>query len=227
MARERVTPISKRKVTFNLPAQLAKPQMIPSSWYLGGRHDVKLLTSVDGDLDPALLGKLTSVPKDVGEIALSVESLVSHDFIVGDFESDLLAKITTNLHLPSATTTPIPNGATQTQISTPITEAPPQITRSPSIEESFSVPNPFANDPNYKPVPNPLADTMISTPDSSPTVTISPSASPVSVTSVPIPVTIRSELFRKRKTPAFPDVARESKKAASREVQMPLVASSA
>jgi hypothetical protein len=65
-------------------------------WYLGGNHVVKLLTSVDGDLDHAVLSKLAHVPTVIGELALSVESLVSDDITVGGFENDLLAKIASN-----------------------------------------------------------------------------------------------------------------------------------
>lgn len=65
-------------------------------WYLGGNHLLKLLTSVDGDLDHSILSKLAAVPTVVGELALSVESLVSDDVTVGDFENDLLAKIASN-----------------------------------------------------------------------------------------------------------------------------------
>jgi hypothetical protein len=66
-------------------------------WYLGGNHSVKLLTSVDGDFDPTMLSKLETVPSVVGELALSVESLVSDDVAtIGGFESDILAKIATN-----------------------------------------------------------------------------------------------------------------------------------
>ena len=57
---------------------------------------MKLLTSVDGDLDHAVLSKLAHVPTVIGELALSVESLVSDDITVGGFENDLLAKIASN-----------------------------------------------------------------------------------------------------------------------------------
>ena len=66
------------------------------SLYLGGNHTIKLLFSVDGDLDPKILCKLSAVPTVVGELALSVESLVSHDLTVGGFENDVLAKIASN-----------------------------------------------------------------------------------------------------------------------------------
>ena len=65
-------------------------------WYLGGNQIIKLLTSVDGDLDHAVLANIADVPSVVGDLALSVESLVSDDFTVGGFETDLLAKIAAN-----------------------------------------------------------------------------------------------------------------------------------
>lgn len=201
--------------------------MMPSSWYLGGNHDVKLLTSVDGDLDPIVLNKLTAVPRDIGEIALSVESMVSHDYIVGDFESDLLAKIATNTLLSkrfdsfaslpgkSADATSIADNESQTQITEPIAETTPESPvkpqRSPSME-SFSVPNPLV-DSTYQPVPNPLA------------VPITPPDSPVSVT-VPIPVTISSELSRKRKSSTIPTISPNSKKAVRGEVSLTIVSAS-
>lgn len=223
MIQQGITQMSERKATSTSQAPSTEPIMIPSSWYLGGNHDAKLLTSVDGDLDPTVLNKVTAVPKDVGEIALSVESMVSHDYIVGDFETDLLAKIATNTLVPKrpnlvetptnrAKTTPITKKAPQTQIPKPISEVLPQSfiapQRSPSME-SFSVPNPLA-DSSYKPVPNPLA------------VPITPPDSPVSVT-VPIPVTISLGFSRKRKSPTIPDIAPQSKKAARREVQVTVV----
>lgn len=67
-----------------------------SVWYLGGNQIIKLLTSVDGDLDHAVLANIADVPSVVGDLALSVESLVSDDFTVGGFETDLLAKIAAN-----------------------------------------------------------------------------------------------------------------------------------
>mmetsp|Transcript_11896 Transcript_11896/g.28490 ORF Transcript_11896/g.28490 Transcript_11896/m.28490 type:complete len:228 (+) Transcript_11896:324-1007(+) len=224
MTQQSVEPVPPLKAMSKGEAPLKDPATIPSSWYLGGTHDVKLLTSVDGDLDPAVLNKVTAVPKDIGEIALSVECMVSHDNIVGDFESDLLAKIATNTIIPKepdvvaspakrAKTTPTDKTATLEQVPKPITEASPltimKPQRSPSME-SFSVPNPLA-DSTYAPVPNPLA------------VPITPPDSPVSVT-VPIPTTIDSRLSRKRKTPTVPAIAPKTKTAARSKVQMPLVA---
>lgn len=51
---------------------------------------------MDGDLDHAVLANIADVPSVVGDLALSVESLVSDDFTVGGFETDLLAKIAAN-----------------------------------------------------------------------------------------------------------------------------------
>lgn len=80
-------------------------------WYLGGDFDyVKLVSSVEGDLDPILLSKLTAVPSGIGELALSVEAWVSNDDInnatsivsggvCGEddgFDTDLLEKIANN-----------------------------------------------------------------------------------------------------------------------------------
>ncbi|CAJ1935394.1 unnamed protein product [Cylindrotheca closterium] len=207
-------------------ALMTEPAMIPASWYLGGTHDVKLLTSVDGDLDPAVLNRLTTVPKDIGEIALSVECMVSLDDIFGDFESDLLAKIATNTLVskpPScvaspakrAKTTVTSKNAPQAQMPKATVGAPPQTIlkpqRSPSME-SFSVPNPLA-DSTYTPVPNPLSAAPITPPDS-----------PVSVT-VPIPITIDSQLSRKRKVSTAPAIAPKNKKAVrGGRVQVSLVA---
>ncbi|KAL3935958.1 MAG: hypothetical protein SGBAC_008627 [Bacillariaceae sp.] len=205
-------------------AQAPALNSIPSSWYLGGTHDVKLLTSVDGDFDAAVLNRLTAVPKDVGEIALSVECMVSHDNIVGDFESDVLAQIATNTLVPRqssvvvspsnkrAKTTLTRKHSLQAQGPEPIPEEPSQSAikpqRSPSME-SFSVPNPLA-DSTYTPVPNPLA------------FAVTPPDSPVSVT-VPIPITIDS-LSRKRKAPTAPAIAPKTKKAPRGKVPMPLIA---
>ena len=93
------------KIILSIPSAvtcLKKPRkstsvpVDPSTWYLGGNHTIKLLFSVDGDLDPKTLDLVSSVPTVVGELALSVESLVSHDITVGGFENDVLAKITSN-----------------------------------------------------------------------------------------------------------------------------------
>jgi hypothetical protein len=79
-----------------IPAETNASGKTSTVWYLGGNHIIKLLTSVDGDLDPLVLAKLATVPSVVGELALSVESLVSDDATVGGFEIDLLAKIASN-----------------------------------------------------------------------------------------------------------------------------------
>jgi hypothetical protein len=68
-----------------------------SVWYLGGNQLAQLLTSVDGDLDPVLLATIAEVPSVVGDLALSVEFLVSDDVsTVGGFETELLARIASN-----------------------------------------------------------------------------------------------------------------------------------
>lgn len=163
------------------------PTVIESSWYLGGNHNVKLLFSVDGDIDPKILNNLTAVPSVVGELALSVESLVSHDLTVGGFENDILAKITSNTL--AARQSGIKESPRKKVMTEPMN---PQL--SPSIE-SFSVPNPLA-DANYKPVPNPLS------------APITPPDSPVSV---PSPL-----MSRKRKnTPVLTTVPKARKVARS------------
>eukprot|EP00980_Cylindrotheca_fusiformis_P014802 scaffold4026_cov117-Cylindrotheca_fusiformis.AAC.37 len=152
------------------------PTVIESTWYLGGNHNVNLLFSVDGDLDPQILKNLTAVPSVVGELALSVESLVSHDLTVGGFENDILAKITLNtLASRQSTGAETPSNA--------VTTDPNKPQRSPSME-SFSVPNPLA-DSNYKPVPNPLSAPV--TPPDSP---------------IPGPSPATAQVSRKRKSPS-------------------------
>jgi len=168
----------------------AKPQLPttadPSTWYLGGNHSVKLLFSVEGDFDPKILSKVTAVPSIVGELALSVESLVSHDLTVGGFEKDLLAKITSNTlagKRASDDTHPTKkqkkDESLTISIKSPVTiTAPVSVSpqRSPSME-SFAVPNPLLGS-SYEPVPNPLA-APVTPPDS--------------------PVSVSSQNFRKRK----------------------------
>ena len=138
-------------------------------WYLGGNHVVKLLTSVDGDLDHSILSKLAAVPTVVGELALSVESLVSDDITVGGFENDLLAKIASNTltakreimaakaaAAPKATpicTTPTPLGSASMGAAA-AASTHKKNKRAPS-SGSEQVPNPLLA--NYQPVPNPLA----------------------------------------------------------------------
>ena len=155
-------------------------------WYLGGNHVVKLLTSVDGDLDHAVLSKLAHVPTVIGELALSVESLVSDDITVGGFENDLLAKIASNTLTakrdlmaqvaavaqaaadgidtvaPSSSVVNNSNNDT-TSTATVAMNAPPAV-----LAISGQVPNPLLA--NYQPVPNPLAAPLI--------VRITPPASP-------------------------------------------------
>eukprot|EP00536_Pseudo-nitzschia_multiseries_P008993 jgi/Psemu1/66789/estExt_Genemark1.C_2410040 len=156
-------------------------------WYLGGNHIVKLLTSVDGDLDHSVLSRLAAVPSVVGELALSVESLVSDDITVGGFENDLLAKIASNTLTakrgimaakaalvnvtpkPSCTTPPPTTTFAQTSAATASTNANMNMsTATPSSSEQ--VPNPLLA--NYQPVPNPLA------------IRITPPASPHTTTSI-------------------------------------------
>jgi hypothetical protein len=155
-------------------------------WYLGGNHVVKLLTSVDGDLDHAVLSKLAHVPTVIGELALSVESLVSDDITVGGFENDLLAKIASNTltakrdlmahvaavaqaaadgidNIASSSSSSVVNNNNDTNKTTVAMNASPAV---PAI--SGQVPNPLLT--NYQPVPNPLAAPLI--------VRITPPASP-------------------------------------------------
>jgi hypothetical protein len=157
---------------------------ISTVWYLGGNHIIKLLTSVDGDLDPSVLEKLASVPSVVGELALSVESLVSDDATVGGFENDLLAKIASNtltgkrgslaeaaaaavVAAPPAAPQLVSRSSSTTSNSSMASSAStnlPQQQESSIQQESQpdalpplvgNVPNPLLAD--YKPVPNPLA----------------------------------------------------------------------
>lgn len=163
-------------------------------WYLGGNHAARLLTSVDGDLDPAVLEKLASVPAVIGELALSVESLVSDDCTVGGFEMDILARIAANTldarkKAAAETAVQIAPKMVSTDSIAPavhVTEAnatPPQpssphasLDNTSEIQTtsdngtplvatfSGGVPNPLLE--NYDPVPNPLVRI---TPPSSPT----------------------------------------------------------
>jgi hypothetical protein len=141
----------------------AEPSPLKAIWYLGGNHIIKLLTSVDGDFDHQVLSMLASVPAVVGELALSVEALVSDDFTVGGFEDDLLAKIASNTLAAKRASMPLPVPEPVAQV-----EAPPQPIEAPMPEcsQPSSVPNPLAS---YKPVPNPLAR-------------ITPPGSPVAIT---------------------------------------------
>jgi len=158
------------------PPQPVAPQTVSrptrNVWYLGGNHLVKLLTSVEGDLDPSLLSNLGEVPAVVGELALSVESLVSDDFTIGGFESDLLAKIASNTmsakkgkapnQANRVTAAPVaPEVSVETLASTRAVSAAPKtvpkkaVTKPIPTSRKAAVPNPLSN--NYKPVPNPLA----------------------------------------------------------------------
>lgn len=142
------------------PAALIASKPLRAIWYLGGKHNIKLLTSVDGDLDDAILSKIaeSEVPSVIGELALSVEALVSDDFTVGGFEEDMLAKIAANTleakrasfeTIDSVLSSPSPVVA-KLAIPAPITVEAPVVT----ISENSTVPNPLAA---YQPVPNPLA----------------------------------------------------------------------
>lgn len=161
-------------------------------WYLGGNHVVKLLTSVDGDLDHSVLAKLAAVPTVIGELALSVESLVSDDVTVGGFESDLLAKITSNtltakrgimaaqaasMTSSSPNLPTVPTGCAKSQSN--VQRVPPVPTAMASETNTVPAPVPSASasdgqvpNPllaNYQPVPNPLAIRI--TPPASPHTT--------------------------------------------------------
>ncbi len=168
--------------------------MTRSIWYLGGNQIIKLLTSVDGDLDHAVLAKIVDVPSIIGDLALSVESLVSDDFTVGGFETELLAQIAANtLAAKRASVAPPVQPLQQTQLQTP---AQPSLhqeheheleqlqlhleqeqqhhdemsldSEDPQTLPTFeAVPNPLAD---YQPVPNPLARI---TPPASPLITMS------------------------------------------------------
>lgn len=137
-------------------------RQMKAAWYLGGNHSVALLTSVSGDFDPLVLEALASVPSVIGELALSVESLVSDDITIGGFEDDLLAKIAANTLAAKRASLSVVQAPAAPQVAAP--PAAPianQELRSPT---SY-VPNPLAA---YKPVPNPLARV---TPPASPTHT--------------------------------------------------------
>ena len=139
------------------PNTSKKPSGLKAVWFLGGNHVVKLLTSVEGDFDQQALSKLAAVSQDVGELALSVESLVSDDFTVGGFEDDLLAKIAKNTitarraSMSRATTSSVvessSNGSGQSG-------APLSGASGSASSLSGSVPNPLST---YESIPNPLA----------------------------------------------------------------------
>jgi len=156
--------------TVSRPGRVSKRNGV---WYLGGNHVVRLLTSVDGDLDHSVLSKLAAVPTVIGELALSVESLVSDDITVGGFENDLLAKITSNTltakrgimaaaAASTATPTiisnpqPISTGGAQNQSNAhPASQVVTADSPLPAQVGEGQVPNPLLA--NYQPVPNPLA----------------------------------------------------------------------
>lgn len=155
--------------TASRPGRVSKRNGV---WYLGGNHVVKLLTSVDGDLDHSVLAKLAAVPTVVGELALSVESLVSDDVTVGGFEKDLLAKITSNTltakrGIMTATGAPAITPALQNKTNgQPAAVANGNNAAAPAQAGEGQVPNPLLA--NYQPVPNPLAIRI--TPPASPHV---------------------------------------------------------
>jgi hypothetical protein len=147
------------------PMQLASQEAPVAGWFLGGNHSVQLLISVDGDFDPLVLSKLTNVPTVVGELALSVESLVSEDATIGDFDEDLLAKIANNTLIAKraagsssqALIVPTPAVVAAAIPRVVAVPAPPPTlaVTTPAILITGSVPNPLVS--SYKPVPNPLA----------------------------------------------------------------------
>jgi hypothetical protein len=150
---------------------------VRSVWYLGGNQLAKLLTSVEGDLDPILLATIAEVPSVVGDLALSVESLVSDDLAtIGGFETDLLAQIASNTlasrHSQKQTMTVLspfsppqssPSGATiPTDSSSSSNKAQPTLTldeTDPIATPAATVASPLVLNPlaHYDPVPNPLA----------------------------------------------------------------------
>jgi hypothetical protein len=133
-----------------------------AAWYLGGNHSVALLTSVSGDFDPLVLEGLASVPSVIGELALSVESLVSDDITVGGFEDDILAKIAANTLAAKRASLSVVQAPAAPQVAA---YAAPTVKPLDFLSPTSSVPNPLAA---YKPVPNPLARV---TPPASPTHT--------------------------------------------------------
>jgi hypothetical protein len=137
-------------------------RQMKAAWYLGGNHSVSLLTSVSGDFDPLVLEALAFVPSVIGELALSVESLVSDDVTIGGFEDDLLAKIAANTLAAKRASLSVVQAPAAPQVAAPAapTANPPSL-----LSLTSSVPNPLAA---YQPVPNPLARI---TPPASPTHT--------------------------------------------------------
>ena len=156
-------------VAINTPSHECISTKKNGVWYLGGNHIVKLLTSVDGDLDHDVLSKLAAVPTVIGELALSVESLVSDDITVGGFENDLLAKIASNtltakrgiMAAAAAAAAAAASSSTSSVTSTAAAhnnnaQAAPYANNLPSAPAvAGQVPNPLLA--NYQPVPNPLA----------------------------------------------------------------------
>lgn len=160
--------------TNNTTSSAGKGTKKNGVWYLGGNHVFKLLTSVDGDLDHAVLSKLAAVPTVIGELALSVESLVSDDFTVGGFENDILAKIASNtltakrgimaaaaaaaasaVTAPSRPTAAAAQNNAQPAPHATVVSANNNDTAPTAPAVAGQVPDPLLA--NYQPVPNPLA----------------------------------------------------------------------
>jgi hypothetical protein len=156
---------------------------VRSVWYLGGNQLAKLLTSVEGDLDPILLATIAEVPSVVGDLALSVESLVSDDLAtIGGFETDLLAQIASNTlasrhsqkqtmtvlspfsppqSSPSRATTPTDSSSSSNKAQPTLTfdESSTLFETDPIATPAATVASPLVLNPlaHYDPVPNPLA----------------------------------------------------------------------
>ena len=178
---------------------------VRSVWYLGGNQLAKLLSSVDGDLDPILLATIAEVPSAIGDLALSVESLVSDDlFTVGGFETDLLARIASNTlaakqqhiimtaHQPVSPTLPSPSQAAKPCTTTPTTlspktkkefrtltladPVPPTATSSVHVDSSTATTSTATTTTTSTSVPNPL---VYYDPVPNPLARITPPASPL------------------------------------------------
>jgi hypothetical protein len=188
-------------------APLSSPMItsVRSVWYLGGNQLAKLLSSVDGDLDPILLATIAEVPSAIGDLALSVESLVSDDlFTVGGFETDLLARIASNTlaakqqhiimtaHQPVSPTLPSPSQAAKPCTTMPTTlspktkkefrtltladPVPPTATSSVRVDSSTAATSTTATTTTSTFVPNPL---VYYDPVPNPLARITPPASPL------------------------------------------------
>ena len=184
------------------PSSNSGAHTLRSVWYLGGNQLANLLSSVDGDLDPILLATIAEVPSAVGDLALSVESLVSDDlFTVGGFETELLAQIASNTlaakqqhqtiaaQQPFSQTLPSPPQAAKTYTTPPILSPktkkefhtltldkplPPSATSSDDVDTSATATTETALASTF--VPNPLAHYD---PVPNPLARITPPASPL------------------------------------------------